>query len=70
MKWEYRSIAINAEGWFIGGKVNMQLFTERLNDLGSQGWELVNTFDTNQLHGSTREVIAILKRSISGSGQN
>jgi hypothetical protein len=25
-------------------------------------WELVSAFDTNQAHGSTRDVVAVVKR--------
>ena len=37
--------------------------TDRLNELGAEGWELVSVFDTNN-GGSTLEVVAVLKRPL------
>ena len=45
-----------------GGARITELAAERLNLLGDEGWELVNVFDTNMLHGRTRDVVAVLKR--------
>ena len=61
MLWEYKSIALAAHGFF-GGKIDQEKFEEMLNELGREGWELVNAFDTNQGHGATRDVIAVFKR--------
>ncbi len=65
MKWEYTTVMFEAQGWFLGGKLNGQTFTDRLNTLGQQGWELVSVFDTNMWEGQTRDVIAVLKRPTS-----
>ncbi len=62
MKWEYMTLTLPAGGLFVGGKIDAQQLTERLNELGSEGWELVSVFDTNMLEGKTRDVFAILKR--------
>lgn len=64
MKWEYKTLAFAATGWFLGGKLDGQAMTDRLNELGAQGWELVSVFDTNMAQGSTRDVFAVLKRRI------
>lgn len=61
MKWEYTTIRLAAHGW-LGGKLDTQQFELMLNNLGREGWELVNAFDTNQGHGATRDVIAVFKR--------
>jgi hypothetical protein len=63
MKWEYMTLMLPATGLVLGGKIDGQKFTDRLNQLGSEQWELVSVFDTNMLEGKTRDVIAVLKRS-------
>jgi len=64
MKWEYMTIMLEASRWFLGGKFDGQQFNERLNQLGAEGWELVNVFDTNYSEGGTRDVVAVLKRPL------
>ncbi len=62
-KWEYMTLVLPAKGLFMGGgKIDPQMLTDRLNQLGSEGWELVNVFDTNMAQGETRDVFAFLKR--------
>lgn len=60
-KWEYKSIKIETRG-FMGGILETDDFTYELNNLGDEGWELVSCVATSQGQGTTREVIAILKR--------
>ena len=62
MKWEYMTLMLQATGFMLGGKIDADQLTERLNKLGSEGWELVSVFDTNMLDGQTRDVFAFLKR--------
>lgn len=64
MKWEYMTLMLPATGFILGGKIDGQKFTDRLNQLGGEGWELVSVFDTNMIEGKTRDVIAVLKRSV------
>ena len=59
--WEYMTIMLGAGGFF-GGSVSGDTLTEKLNELGANGWELVTAFDTNMLQGRTRDVVAVLKR--------
>ena len=59
--WEYMTLTLGATGIF-GGIVNEDTLTAKLNELGGDGWELVTAFDTNMMHGRTRDVIAVLKR--------
>ena len=61
-QWEYRTVKVEAKGWFAGGVLDQPKFETALNELGRDGWELVSTFDTNMLHGQTREIVAVLKR--------
>ncbi len=60
--WEYKTIELATHG-FLGGKLDRTKFEALLNELGRDGWELVNAFDTNQGHGQTRDVIAVFKRA-------
>jgi len=62
-KFEYKTLFTDAKGVF-GGKVDQDDFQFELNELGKQGWELVNTFPAAQSYGSTRWVISIFKRKI------
>lgn len=66
MKWEYMTLMLPASGFILGGKIDGQKLTDRLNQLGSERWELVSVFDTNMLDGKTRDVIAVLKRPLAG----
>jgi hypothetical protein len=64
MRWEYMTLMLRASGFVLGGKIDAQKLTDRLNELGTEGWELVSAFDTSMLEGRTRDVIAVLKRSM------
>ena len=61
MKWEYMTIALKSKG-FLGGKVDPDELTARLDEAGESGWELVNVFATSQSEGATRDVLAVFKR--------
>ena len=60
-RWEYRSIKRETKG-FMGGILDTDDFDSQLNQLGDQGWELVSCLATSYGEGTTREVIAVLKR--------
>ncbi len=62
-KFEYKTLFTDTKGVF-GGKVDKYSFQNELNELGSQGWELVSTVATAQSYGNTRWVISVLKRKI------
>ena len=62
MQWEYRTLKVNCKGFF-GGKFDEGRLDEMLNDLGRDGWELVSSFDTNELYGSTRYMVFTFKRA-------
>ncbi|MCC6929909.1 MAG: DUF4177 domain-containing protein [Gemmatimonadaceae bacterium] len=64
MRFEYITLKFAASGWLVGGDLDGDAFNERLNLLGDEGWELVSVFDTNMLHGRTRDVVAVLKRQL------
>ncbi len=62
-QFEYKTLFTDAKGAF-GGKVDKNEFQNELNELGLQGWELVNTVAAAQSYGSTRWIISIFKRKI------
>ena len=62
-KFEYKTLFTDAKGTF-GGKVDKSEYQQELNELGSQGWELVSVVPTAQSYGSTRWVISIFKRRV------
>lgn len=63
MDWEYKTIKLAARG-FMGGKFDENQLDSYMNELGSQGWELVTGFDTNKNYGETRDVVVIFKRPL------
>lgn len=63
MKYEYKTLTTQAEGLF-GGKVNDQEFEATLNQLGAEGWELVNSLASAVSYGKTGYIISIFKRAI------
>lgn len=60
-KWQYKTIKFEAQG-FTGGKIDEGNLNSILNDLGTQGWELVVGLDTNFSGGQTRDVVMTFKR--------
>jgi len=60
-QFEYKTLLTDAKG-VLGGKVDQVTFQNDLNELGLQGWELVNTVAAAQSYGSTRWIISIFKR--------
>jgi hypothetical protein len=61
ISWEYKTLEFGTTGW-VGGLLDINIFNESLNNVGKDGWELVNCFDTNQAQGASRKVIAVFKR--------
>jgi hypothetical protein len=64
-KFEYKVLDVAAGGWWSGGgKINHQELTDKLNELGREGWEVVTCTDLNKSHGASRGVTIIMKRPI------
>jgi hypothetical protein len=63
MKWEYKTIKLKTKG-MLGGNFDERELDDMMNEYGSQGWELVSGFDTNQAYGQSRDVVIIFKRQI------
>ncbi|WP_207494205.1 DUF4177 domain-containing protein [Aridibaculum aurantiacum] len=64
-RFEYKLLDVPTKFSWSGGKINLQELTSKLNQLGAQGWEVVNTTDTNMTHGATRGLVIILKKELS-----
>lgn len=64
VRWQYAVKAMNVAGVFTTGNIDPNALNETLNSYGSQGWELVSTFDTAGTSGGTRTVVLIFKRPI------
>jgi hypothetical protein len=61
MKWEYKTIKLEASG-IMGGKLDEKKLDAMMNELGEQGWEISAAFYTNMQAGTTRDAIIIFKR--------
>jgi hypothetical protein len=64
---EYKVVKMDISGGFFsrGGKVDTGLLNRLLEELGNEGWELVNTVDTSMGRGSSsssRDLVLIFKR--------
>jgi len=63
MKWEYKTVKFAPTGgvWKVG-RLDIDMFTQKLNELGEEDWELVSIFDT--IGDATKlDVVAVFKRS-------
>ncbi|MDA7950457.1 MAG: DUF4177 domain-containing protein [Pirellulaceae bacterium] len=60
--WEYKTVKIEATGWFTGGQLDASEVDEQLNKLGMQGWEAITSAATNMGYGQTKYVVYTLKR--------
>ena len=60
-QFEYHIYTMEPE-MFSGGRVDLFEMDKAINELGSQGWELVCSLDTNRANGRTSSVSLIFKR--------
>ena len=65
-KFEYKVLEISASGGFFssGGVVDFQVLSNKLNELGAAGWEVISSTDINRYQGETRHVMIILQRPL------
>jgi hypothetical protein len=69
-QFEYKILEVPAGSWWSsGGKVDFQILSNKLNELGREGWEVVSSTDLNRYQGQSRNVMIILKRSINENQQ-
>ena len=62
--YEYHTHSLDTGLFFSTGRVDAAEITRCLNHYGSQGWELVSTFDANGHDGKTIGVVMIFKRPV------
>lgn len=63
MKFEYKMETYETKGLW-GGIVNNEDFEAKLNQLGAEGWELVNSLPSTEIQGRTSYIISIFKRLV------
>lgn len=64
-RFEYRVLDVATGGfWSGGGKIDVQQLTDKLNELGREGWEIASSIDLNMAQGQSRSVIVMLKREL------
>lgn len=63
-KYEYKLLSTDAKG-ILGGKIDLNGMSCELNQLGQEGWELIEVISSNQDFGSTRYIVSVFKREIS-----
>jgi len=61
MQWEYKTVQFNRRS-FISGRVDPVYVNVKLNELGREGWELVNV--ENMSGWGMPAVLAVFKRRI------
>ena len=59
-KYEYKQFTVETKG--VISSILAETFIERLNELGSNGWEFVQAIPMAQSYGRTGSVMFILKR--------
>jgi len=62
-KYEYQTKSIDAKSWN-GGKVDVEELDKVLNEMGSQGWRLVEKTATNMGDGSTYYLYCTFEREM------
>ncbi len=60
-KYEYKILKTKPEG-FWKNQVESEKLEGEINNMGSEGWELVSVMDTNMGHGHTNEILLFFKR--------
>jgi hypothetical protein len=64
-RFEYKTLKIEEKvDFWTGAEIDEQKIEFQLNQLGSQGWELTSTLETNYREGKTNEIIFLFKREI------
>lgn len=63
MRWQYRVIKIGIGG-FLGTQTTMEKLEAVLDQLGQDGWELVNVEDTSVQRGVSDDLLLFFKRPL------
>jgi len=62
-KWEYFTEVINTKGVFTT-KIDASEFNQILNDLGKEGWELIDKTPMALEVGKTTSIVCVFKREL------
>jgi hypothetical protein len=62
MHWEYTLDAYPIGGPLSTGLFDQTVASEKLNDFGAKGWELVSSYPTAQANGGTRMLVFVYRR--------
>ena len=60
-RWEYRTVKLDDESW-VQRVIDFEALDAKLNQIGQEGWELVNVIYVKESDWRTDSVIAFLKR--------
>ena len=65
-KYEYQTKVIDNKIPFLsmGGKVDPESFNQIINDMGRDGWRMVEIVASNQGLGDTRSLVCVFEREI------
>jgi hypothetical protein len=61
-RWQYQTAKFEAEGFWLGGKIDAPRLQSTLDQLGAVGWELVTIVTASGGQGWTKDIVAVLKR--------
>lgn len=65
-RWQYATLKIDVDRYFLGPQVDVAEVSQHLNDYGEDGWELVSMIDVNAGEGRTCDLVAVFKRPAAG----
>ena len=70
-KYEYQTKTIDSTKFaFTGDILDLSDFEQTLNNMGSEGWELMEMVSANSESGKTRDVVCVFKREITSLGEH
>jgi len=62
--WEYHTEIVKEGKSWLGGKFDGDILNSKLNEMGREGWELINFMTSNVGFGNSGYLIMIFKREI------
>ncbi|WP_028525666.1 DUF4177 domain-containing protein [Runella limosa] len=60
--YEYKVLELEPKGFWVA-EISASAIENKLNELASEGWELVNALDMNAYQGGTSKAVFIFKRA-------
>ncbi len=61
-KYEYAAVTFDTRSFFSSPSLDGDAYTAKLNEYGSEGWEVVSVFDINRGNGETSAIVVTFKR--------